>query len=37
MDKAWRTEGKDWWPNEEPTVEEAERLIAGGLGHSDHS
>jgi predicted phosphodiesterase len=30
VDKAWRTEGKDWWPNEEPTVEKAERLIAGG-------
>ena len=27
----FRTIGKDWWPeDEEPTVEQAERLIAGG-------
>ena len=25
-----RVGGKDWWPNEEPTREEAEALIAGG-------
>ncbi|WP_193343086.1 metallophosphoesterase [Pseudarthrobacter sp. AB1] len=30
VDQAWRTEGKDWWPDEEPTVEQAERLVADG-------
>jgi hypothetical protein len=30
VDYRHRTEGKDWWPNEEPTKEEADRLIAGG-------
>lgn len=29
-DRELRTEGLDWWPDEEPTVEQAERLIAGG-------
>ncbi|WP_415854032.1 metallophosphoesterase family protein [Sinomonas sp. G460-2] len=28
VDKAWRTAGRDWWPQEEPTREEAERLVA---------
>ncbi|WP_052259961.1 metallophosphoesterase family protein [Pseudarthrobacter phenanthrenivorans] len=28
VDKKWRTEGKDWWPQEEPTAEEAEKLIS---------
>ncbi|OOP59424.1 hypothetical protein BMF89_20525 [Arthrobacter sp. SRS-W-1-2016] len=30
VDKARRREGRDWWANEEPTVAQAERLIAGG-------
>lgn len=30
VDKQWRVEGKDWWRDEEPTIEQAERLIAGG-------
>jgi hypothetical protein len=30
VDHGYRTEGKDWWRNEEPTPEEAQRLIAGG-------
>jgi hypothetical protein len=30
VDYEHRTEGKDWWSNEEPTREEAENLIAGG-------
>ncbi|MEG9247846.1 metallophosphoesterase [Arthrobacter sp. Soc17.1.1.1] len=30
VDQGWRKTGKDWWPNEEPTQEEAEHLIAGG-------
>lgn len=30
VDYEHRTEGKDWWPNEEPTQEEAGKLIAGG-------
>lgn len=30
VDQGHRTEGKDWWRNEEPTPEEAQRLIAGG-------
>lgn len=31
VDRKWRTAGKDWWPQEEPTEEEAERLIAASL------
>ena len=30
VDYQHRTEGKDWWRNEEPTPEEAAALIAGG-------
>lgn len=30
VDQQHRTEGKDWWPNEEPTREEAAALVAGG-------
>lgn len=30
IDQAWRREGKDWWPDEEPTEEEAKRLLGGG-------
>lgn len=30
VDFQYRTEGKDWWSNEEPTQEEAEKLEAGG-------
>ncbi|MDQ1053063.1 putative phosphodiesterase [Arthrobacter sp. SORGH_AS 212] len=30
VDQEWRTEGRDWWSDEEPTVEQAERLIADG-------
>jgi hypothetical protein len=30
VDQEHRTEGKDWWSNEEPTPEDARRLIAGG-------
>jgi hypothetical protein len=30
VDLEHRTEGKDWWANEEPTREEAESLTAGG-------
>ena len=30
VDYEHRTVGKDWWPNEEPTREEADALIAGG-------
>lgn len=30
VDQDWRKEGKDWWADEEPTVEQAENLIAGG-------
>lgn len=30
IDKARRREGFDWWPKEEPTPEEARRLIEGG-------
>ena len=30
VDQGHRTEGRDWWRNEEPTPEEAQRLIAGG-------
>lgn len=29
-DRAWRTEGKDWWPEEDVTDEDVNRLIAGG-------
>lgn len=30
VDQFHRTEGKDWWRNEEPTLEEADKLINGG-------
>lgn len=30
VDQRHRTEGRDWWANEEPTGEEAEQLVAGG-------
>lgn len=30
VDQEHRTEGKDWWSNEEPTLAEAESLISGG-------
>nr|WP_269210550.1 metallophosphoesterase [Arthrobacter sp. 131MFCol6.1] len=30
VDQDHRSEGKDWWRNEEPTPEEAQRLIASG-------
>ncbi len=30
VDYKHRTEGKDWWRNEEPTLEEAAALMAGG-------
>ncbi|MFD1846745.1 hypothetical protein ACFSFX_09065, partial [Arthrobacter flavus] len=30
IDQKYRTEGKDWWPNEEPTPEQAEQLLANG-------
>ncbi|MHA7209531.1 metallophosphoesterase family protein [Arthrobacter sp. MDT1-65] len=30
VDKKWRTEGKNWWADEEPSREQAEMLIAGG-------
>jgi hypothetical protein len=30
VDYQYRTEGKDWWANEEPTAEEAHNLIRGG-------
>jgi hypothetical protein len=30
VDQGHRTEGKNWWRNEEPTPEEAQKLIAGG-------
>jgi hypothetical protein len=30
VDYEHRTEGKDWWSSEEPTAEEARKLIAGG-------
>lgn len=30
VDYRHRTEGKDWWANEEPTCEEASALVAGG-------
>lgn len=30
VDQEWRTEGRDWWSDEEPTVEQAEHLLAGG-------
>ncbi|MHA7295190.1 metallophosphoesterase family protein [Arthrobacter sp. HLT1-21] len=30
IDRKHRTEGEDWWANEEPTQEEADLLVAGG-------
>lgn len=30
MDQKYRKEGYDWWADEEPTQEEADRLVAGG-------
>jgi hypothetical protein len=30
VDSEYRTEGKDWWRNEEPTIEEAAKLVDGG-------
>lgn len=30
VDQEHRTEGKDWWPNEEPTTSEARKLMNGG-------
>ncbi|MFC8408740.1 metallophosphoesterase [Arthrobacter sp. NPDC057259] len=30
VDYGHRTAGKDWWSNEEPTTEDAKRLVAGG-------
>lgn len=30
VDYQHRTEGKDWWSTEEPTQEEAQKLVAGG-------
>ncbi|NVM96118.1 metallophosphoesterase family protein [Arthrobacter wenxiniae] len=30
VDFEHRTEGKDWWPDEEPTLGEAEKLVASG-------
>lgn len=30
VDQGWRRAGKNWWPREEPTLEEAEHLVAGG-------
>lgn len=30
IDREYRTEGKDWWSNEEPTPIEAESLMRGG-------
>jgi hypothetical protein len=30
VDQELRTEGKDWWSNEEPTPKEAQKLIADG-------
>ncbi|WP_422390219.1 metallophosphoesterase family protein [Arthrobacter sp. N1] len=30
VDQHRRKAGKDWWPTEEPTWQEAERLVAGG-------
>jgi predicted phosphodiesterase len=30
IDQKWRTEGKDWWADEEPTAAQAEHLIGGG-------
>jgi Icc-related predicted phosphoesterase len=30
VDQEWRTKGRNWWSDEEPTVEQAERLIADG-------
>lgn len=33
VDQEHRREGKDWWSNEEPTQEEADKLIAAGSLH----
>lgn len=30
VDREWRTAGKDWWPEEDVTDEDVDRLIAGG-------
>lgn len=30
VDQRWRTEEKDWWSDEEPKQEEADKLVAGG-------
>lgn len=30
VDQKYRKEGRDWWSTEEPTQEEADRLVAGG-------
>ncbi|MGF9663163.1 metallophosphoesterase [Arthrobacter crystallopoietes] len=30
IDQQWRTTGKDWWPDEDVTDEDVNRLIAGG-------
>ncbi|WP_336716273.1 metallophosphoesterase family protein [Arthrobacter sp. USHLN218] len=30
IDQEWRTAGKDWWPDEDVTDEDVDRLIAGG-------
>ena len=30
VDQEYRTAGKDWWPNEEPTTSEARKLMNGG-------
>ncbi len=32
VDKAWRREGRDWWPQEEPTPEQAQQLIEASAG-----
>ncbi|WP_139005462.1 metallophosphoesterase [Arthrobacter crystallopoietes] len=30
IDQEWRTAGKDWWPEEDVTDDDVDRLIAGG-------
>lgn len=30
VDREWRTEGKDWWPEEDVTDEDVDRLVHGG-------
>lgn len=30
VDQHWRRQGRDWWFDEEPTQEEADKLVAGG-------